>query len=223
MKKTNLLILIIAFIKSTLIMQAQTLNWESLQPEQKNIASIDSGYEYAFVFGAAYGYSSSLFFPVVYQIEFSIPAGLPVLDDFKTKIGGNILWLGLNDFRFSTDIKGVFRKYENAYVQMLNFGCDFSGSIGFYKPTWFIAGQAGLDKAIATNFQHSKEMHGLYADIQNGWYQPPTGGNFYCGLQGGVSFHTYDITAKGGRMVNDNFNTTPLINYYAMISVNKKW
>ena len=39
---------------------------------------------------------------------------------------------------------------------LLNFGSDMSGIIGYYRAHFFVAGEAGFDKAIVTHFKHSE-------------------------------------------------------------------
>lgn len=68
--------------------------------------------------------------------------------------------------------------------------------IGLYKTRWFVAGETGFDKAIVTHFKHSDLYKENSPLVQDGWYQPATGGNFYYGVQTGYSFKTADLTLK---------------------------
>lgn len=215
-------IILLLFIAAN-VLHAQTINYASYTPDQKQNIQFTTGYSYGLIFGLGYGYRSALYFPVVYHAEFSIPSGSTLFDDFKTSIGGNIIWYANDGFQVSTDLQGAFRRYENTFVEMLNFGADFSAIAGYYKPIWFAAAEIGLDKAIVTHFEHSAAMHDLYPDIQDGWYQPPTGGNIYYGLQGGISFEKTDITLTAGKIINDNFTTAPFIPYYAKVGINRRW
>src|SRR5690606_28578105 len=99
------------------------------------------------------------------------------------KIGGHINWFEKNNFRANTKIQGVFRRYGNDFVRLLNFGSDMSATIGYYKPKWFAAGEFGFDKAIVTHFLHSDMYKNNFSEAIDGWYEPSTGGNFYYGLQ----------------------------------------
>src|SRR5688572_31408225 len=51
-------------------------------------------------------------------------SGEKLLDDFKTKIGGYTRLYEVGNFMFSAKIHGVFRRYENSSVRLLNFGGD---------------------------------------------------------------------------------------------------
>ena len=68
----------------------QTINWQSLKKEDKHLISINSGYDYALVYGAGYGYQIGSAVPAVLNLEYSFPSGKNVTDDFKSKIGGKI-------------------------------------------------------------------------------------------------------------------------------------
>jgi len=127
---------------------SQNLNWASLKPEQRHILNVNAGYDYAFTYGVGYGYQLKTKFPIVLNLEHSQPAGEDIFDDFKTKIGGQIRIYQIKNFHFTAKIHGVFRRYENDYVRLINFGSDMSAIIGYYKSKWFVAGEFGFDKAI---------------------------------------------------------------------------
>lgn len=200
---------------------AQTLNWASLQKKQKHLANVNVGLEYGVSAGIAYGYQLKTALPIVLGLEYTMPSGKNIGDDFKTKLGGQIRWFKLSDFNFNTRIQGVFRRFESNYVTLTNFGADVSGTLGYYKPRWFVAGEVGFDKAIVTHFKHSDLMNDNFV-AKNGWYMPATGGNFYYGLQTGFSWKSHDVTLKIGKVVNQDFRTEPLLPLYAQVGYTLK-
>ncbi|HEX7904329.1 MAG TPA: hypothetical protein VF487_10650 [Chitinophagaceae bacterium] len=199
---------------------SQSINWKSLDKEQKHIININAGAEYGLTAGAGYGYQLKSKMPIVLNVEHSFPAGKRLMDDFKTKIGGYIRLYEINNFQFSAKIQGVFRRYENSFASLLNFGSDMTGIAGYYKPKWFIAGEAGFDKAIVTHFKHTAAYKQNFPSVKDGWYEPSTGGNFYYGLQTGFSFRQNDIYLKAGKLVSQDFSTTPLFPFYLQIGYN---
>lgn len=199
---------------------SQSINWESLDKDQKHIFNINAGAEYGLTLGAGYGYHLKSKMPIVLNFEYSFPAGNELTDDFKTKIGGYIRIYEVNNFQFSARIHGVFRRYENPYARLLNFGSDMAGIAGYYKHKWFIAGEAGFDKAIVTHFKHSAAYKQNFPSVKDGWYEPATGGNFYYGLHSGFSFGQNDIYLKGGKVISQDFSTTPLLPYYLQVGYN---
>lgn len=205
---------------------AQTINWASLKDEHKHIVNVNFGAEYGMIYGLGYGYhvKTKLFntipINVTPNIEYSFPSGNKIFDDFKFKIGGQISWVEFHHFQFSTKIHGVFRRFENDFARLVNFGSDFAGIVGYYRIKWFVAGEVGFDKAIATNFKHSELYGDQYAGVQDGWYEPATGGNFYYGVQAGYSFKQYDICLRGGKILTQDFETSPMVPFYGLVSFN---
>lgn len=223
MKSKNKIVILIAltfFIQ--IIGYSQTINWNNLKKEQTHIINTNIGWDYSINYGVGYGYQIKSELPIVLNIEFSVPSGNNLLDDVKSKIGGQIRVFQLNNFTFITKIQGIFRRYENPSVRLVNFGSDMSGTIGYYKPKWYIATEIGFDKAIITHFKHSQLAKDNFPTIQDGWYEPSTGGNFYYGLQTGFSFKKHDIYLKIGKVLTQDFKTTPLIPYYAQLGYNIK-
>lgn len=220
MKTVRIYFQILVALLLTNISDAQTINWAKLSHEEKHIINGHVGLEHGVIYGIGYGYQlKNRWFPVVLGAEYSFPSGKQIVDDFKTKIGGQIRLIGYRNIHFSARVQGIFRRYENDFARMLNFGCDISGVVGYYRPKWFVAGEVGFDKAIVTHFKHSDLYKGQYPQVEDGWYEPATGGNFYYGLQAGYSFRKQDIYLRAGRIITQDFRTEPLIPYYGQLGV----
>lgn len=202
---------------------AQTINWKTIQTENRHMLNINLGVEYGLIYGIGYGYHIKSDFPIILNLEYSFPSGNNLTDDFKTKIGGKILLYQIRNFHFSANIQGVFRKYENEFVRIVNFGSDFSGMVGYYNTKWFVSGEFGFDKAIVTNFKHSDLYEEYFPNVSNGWYQPATGGNFYYGVQTGISIKNCDVYLKGGSLIAQDFKTKPSFPYYTQLGFNIKF
>lgn len=219
------IIALIVFLFSLLtshISQAQTINWESLQENQKHILNVNAGWDYSFVYGLSYGYHLKTKMPIILESSISFASGEVIFDDFKTKIGGQINLYQIENFRFNATLHGIYRRYGNPLVKLQNFGADAGIVIGYYKSKWFVSGEFGFDKAIVTHFKHSDIYKDVYPDVKNGWYEPSTGGNFNFGVQGGYSFNRSDITLRAGKVMSQDFKTTPLIPFYVQLGYNYK-
>ncbi|MFD2941122.1 hypothetical protein [Flavobacterium notoginsengisoli] len=219
------IIALIVFLLSLLtshISQAQTINWESLHEDQKHILNVNAGWDYSFVYGLSYGYHLKTKIPIILESSISFASGEVIFDDFKTKIGGQLNLYQIENFRFNVSFHGIYRRYGNPLVTLQNFGADAGIVIGLYKPKWFIAGEFGFDKAIVTHFKHSHIYKEVYPDVKNGWYEPATGGNFNFGIQGGYSFTRSDITLRAGKVMSEDFKSTPLIPFYVQLGYNYK-
>lgn len=217
--KTSILIAVLTLIVSS--SGAQTLNWESLKEQDQHLVNLNLTGEHGLGYGLGYGYQvRNKLVPVIVSTEFSAPSGEVPFDEFRLKLGGQVRWAKYRNFQFSTRTYGVFRRYENDFGRLLNFGCDLSGVAGYYRPKWFAAGEVGFDKAIVTHFKHSQDYKDQYADAVGGWYKPSTGGTFRYGLQAGFSAGRHDIYLRGGKVLNQDFKTRPVMPYYAQIGYN---
>ncbi|MBZ4188855.1 hypothetical protein [Niabella beijingensis] len=213
-------IVFIAFFLAQATAYTQTINWNNIH-NNRQLVHASVGAEYGLVFGVGYSYKlTDNKFPLVATAEYSFPSGSTLTDDFKTKIGGQLRLAQLGDFRFAVKAQGVFRRYENDLVRLANWGVDCSGTIGYYRPRWFAGAEAGFDKAIATHFKHSHQYREEYPEVKDGWYEPATGGNFYYGLQTGISFKRYDLTLKGGNILAQDFKSKPILPFYAQLGCN---
>ena len=208
---------IITLLFMSTFIQAQNINWQSLEKEQRNLVFINAGLDYGVTLGAGYGHHFNTRMPLVAVADFSIPSGSTLFDDFKTRIGAQLRFAKTGDFQLSGRVYGVFRRYQNDFARLLNFGSDMSVAAGYYKKKFFIAGEAGFDKAIVTHFKHSDAYKELFPGVQDGWYDPATGGNFYYGLQAGYSFSKSDLVLRLGSLVEQDFRTKPTLPFYVGI------
>jgi len=198
---------------------SQNINWANLKSNQKHLVHINAGWDYGLVYGAGYSYQLKSKTPLLLNISYSFPSGQKLLDDFKTKIGGQIRFYRAHNFQFSASLYGIYRRFENPLVRLQNFGTEMATVFGYYKPKWFIAGEIGFDKAIVTHLKHTESFRtNIYAGAKDGWYEPATGGNFNYGIQTGFSFNHSDIIMKTGLVLTQDFKTTPMIPYYLQLS-----
>ena len=211
MKNIIKAILIITILCNWNISLAQTLNWSALKTAQKNLFNIHAGIEHGLTGGFGYGYQLSSARPIVLYAEYSMPAGKNLFDDFKTKAGASMRFYKFGDFQFSGKLYSVFRRYQSDFVRLVNFGGEASASIGYYKPKWFVASEITFDKAIITHFKHSDSYREIYPQVKDGWYEPPTGGNLYLGLQTGISFMKMDYYLKAGKVMSEKGQPEPIV------------
>lgn len=220
MKKALFILLLLAMNTQCNCVFSQNLNWKALD-SKKQIINANIGLDYSVSYGIGYGYKLNTKLPIVLNANFSMPAGKNTFDDFKTKIGGQICLLSKSNFIGSISFFGIYRRYQTQLVRLHNFGSDMKCTFGFYKPKWFTSAEIACDKAILTHFKHTQKYKDeIYADVVDGWYEPATGGNFYYGLQGGYSVKKIDITLNIGKVVSQDFKTSPTLPYYLNLGVN---
>ncbi|MBK0383144.1 hypothetical protein I5M32_09255 [Pedobacter sp. SD-b] len=204
---------------------AQVINWGNQNYQGRHLLNATLGTDYGITAGLGYHYRISLRkFPVWIGSELSIPAGNELADDYKFKLGAQIRIATIHHFLLSARIQAISRRYHNQSVRLFNFGSDFAGTIGYYQKRWFMGVETGFDKAIVTNFKHSEWYRkNIYNEVQDGWYEPATGGNFYYGLQGGLSIKKVDFSIKVEKVLQQDFKSKPLLPLIGQFGVNFKF
>jgi hypothetical protein len=198
---------------------AQNFNWNRIG-DQTHIANINISADHALNYGAGYSYRIKSKLPVLLNAEYSFPSGNNLTDDFKIKTGAQVRWWRSGNFHFASKLQGIFRRYNNDYARLLNFGADLSGMAGFYKRRWFLAGELGFDKAIVTHFKHSDLYKSNFPGVKDGWYEPSTGGNIYYGILGGWSGKNKDVYLKLGKLTQQDLGSSPMLPVYAQLGFN---
>jgi hypothetical protein len=196
---------------------AQSIHWGPRPADTKQMIYLQTGMEYGLTFGAGYAYRLSTQWPVVLNADFTAPSGEKLVDDFKVRLGGQIDLFQIGDVHLSGRVYGIFRRLNNEFVTMANFGSEATAVVGYYRPVWFVAGEFGFDKAIVTNFQHTDDYREVYPGVEDGWFEPATGGVYHYGLQTGVAFGRNGITLKAGRFINQRWDNAPALPYYATL------
>jgi hypothetical protein len=222
MKKIQCAFIILFALMISKTSIAQQINWRNLSDNKPHIANVFIGWDYSTVAGIGYGQKLRTTLPVVLNIEYSSPFGNNMFDDFKTKFGGQAEVLHSNNFSVTVKVYGLFRRYENDLVRVVDFGSDFSTNFGYYKTNWYIAGEVGFDKAIATQIKNSDKMKTIYPDVQDGWYVP-TGGNFNFGIVSGYSINNNDLYVKIGISRTEDLKSSPTVPYYMQIGYNRRF
>lgn len=217
MKTSRLFSILLTCILISSGVKAQEVNWKSLKPTEQHLVHANAGFENGVVFGVGYHYRIRSKIPLMLGGEYSFPAGKTMLDDFKTRIGAQVRILPVGNFQLSAKVQGLYRQYQNNMVAMKNFGCYLSGTLGFYQHRWFAAGEFGFDKAIVTHFKHSDLYKQNFPQVQNGWYEPATGGNYNYGLLLGYSFKQSDLSLRAGKLLAEDFKTDPFVPFYAQL------
>jgi hypothetical protein len=202
--------------------RAQEINWQNFKDGKRHVAGVMAGWDYGMVMGVKYGQKLKTKLPVLVNIDYSSPFGKTVFDDFKARLGGQVQLVKLNNFIVTGKAYAVFRRYENDMVRLFSFGSEFSAVAGYYRNKWFVAGEAGFDKAISTHIKNSDNMKSNYLSIVDGWYVP-TGGNFNYGIVSGYTFKSNDVYIKAGKILTENFKTAPTVPLYLQLGYNRRF
>lgn len=198
---------------------SQNINWRSLGEDRRNVVQLDFGYDFGVTAQLGYSRSFTLIRPVVVGLDYSLPMGDVLLDDFKVRLGGQMEVVQIGGFSTTIKIYSNLRRYQTNMVRIVSFGSDFGILAGYYKPTWYAAGEFGFDKSIATNLKHSDIMKADYPAIRDGWYVP-TGGHYYYGIQGGKTIgDNLEVSLRLGATRAQFNDEDAVLPYYAQLGL----
>ncbi|MBS1543440.1 MAG: hypothetical protein JST14_07395 [Bacteroidetes bacterium] len=201
---------------------AQTLNWHNIDGVKKNLVSVNAGWDYANTIGLAYTRVVMTKMPIALSGQFSKPAGNDLLDDFKSKLGGQIRLITAGNFAVAASVYGNYRQYQSSMAKLQSFGCELTAIGGYYRAHWFLAMEFGFDKAIATRIRGSDWMKQNFPSSKDGWYVP-TAGNFLFALQAGGSIKNVDLFLRAGQVTDQNFKSSAQVPFMAQVGVNVKF
>ena len=198
---------------------SQNINWRTLRGEQQNIVQFNAGYDFGASAQIGYARSFTMFKPVVVGLDYSFPMGSTLTDDFKVRLGGQMEIVEMGDFSATVKIYSNFRRYQTQLVRIVSFGSDFAVATGYYRTTWYVAGEFGFDKAIATQLRHADIMRANYPAIRDGWYLP-TGGNYYYGVQGGKTIgESFEVSLRMGATSAQDHDENALLPFYLLLGI----
>lgn len=200
---------------------AQDLNWAQLQKGQQHFVSAKFAADYATVMGLAYGYRLPGKNLSLLSAELSSPFGGDWLDDWKFRLAyQRRLWQEGN-LAFSLKPSLLARGYKSNIAQVLNVGLDLNVALGYYRPKWFLAAEAGADQTLATQLKQGS-LKENYPGIYEGWIGS-TGGNFKFGGHLGYSFGTQLASLRLGKVYAQNFRNNPTLPFYFELTLLKTW
>lgn len=198
---------------------SQNINWRSLGEDQRNVVQFNFGYDFGVTAQLGYSRLFTLVRPVIVGLDFSVPMGSVLVDDFKVRMGGEVEIVQAGAFSATIKIASNLRRYQTQLVRIVSFGSDFALLAGYYKTTWYAAGEFGFDKSIATNLRHSDIMRAYFPAIRDGWYVP-TGGHFYYGIQGGKTIgESFDLSLRLGGTRAQKHDEEAVLPYYAQLGL----
>jgi len=198
---------------------AQSINWSSLNHDQKSITYLNFGYDFGITSQIGNAHKLNIDRPILLTADFSFPMGKSLIDDFKFRIGGQMAILKKNNFIFSAKLYGSLRRHETNLVRMVSFGSELAGLVGYYKSSWHLAGEFGFDKSIITHLEHDEEMRKNFPGIVDGWFLP-SGGHFYFGLQGSKTLgDRFELSMRVGATKAQFRDEDAILPYYAQLGL----
>ncbi len=128
------------------------------------------------------------------------------VNDFRARLGIHTSVVRWRSVNLTGSATAITRGTENSVYKGINFGADFSGTLGLYRPRWFAAAEGGFDKAVITHVTHSDwYRRNVYPDAKDGWYLD-AGGTYRYGLAGGFVVGRTELMARLGLLRTERFN-----------------
>jgi hypothetical protein len=219
-KSTAVMIIVMALAEAG---YSQNVNWRSFGEDQRNVIQFGVGYDFGATAQLGYSRSFSWIRPVIVGLDYSFPMGSDLTDDFKVKLGGQIELVEIGGFSATINISSVFRRYQTELVSIASFGSDFAALAGYYKPTWYAAGEFGFDKSITSHLKHSDIMKANFPGIKDGWYLP-SGGHYYYGIQAGKTIgESFDLSLRLGATYAQGNDENAVLPYYLQLGLGMRF
>jgi hypothetical protein len=125
--------------------------------------------------------------------------------DFRTRLTVQTSLVSWRSMNVTGSATAVTRGTDNAIYRGINFGAEFSGTMGVYRQRWFTAAEGGFDKSVITHVTHSDWYRtNFHADAKDGWYLD-AGGTYHYGLAGGVTVRKAELMARLGFLKTERF------------------
>ncbi|HET9134402.1 MAG TPA: hypothetical protein VFN90_08865 [Gemmatimonadales bacterium] len=127
-----------------------------------------------------------------------IVGGEADLRDYRARLGAEVQLVELGQVRVAAALSGIVRGTSTLLFRGTNIGADAGLTAGLYRRGWFVAGEAGFDKAILTHLVHSDwYRERVYREAKDGWYLD-NGGTWRFGAAIGVSVGATELLLRGG-------------------------
>lgn len=212
------LITIFVVLISMLSANAQSLNWNT-NVQGKSFVYASTGFDFGFTNTLGYAHHLNTKKPILLNADFSMPLGEQLFDDYKIRLGGQMLLVERNNLMLVTKLSGIYKTHETSLVKMSSVGLEAGMVLGYYKSGWHVAGEFGYDHSLATRLKNSDSIVENFPEITDGWYAN-TGGNFYTGFQFGKTLgEKMEINLRVGKFAAKFDDTNPLIPFYGLVGL----
>ena len=197
-----------AVLLSALVARDAAAQWNVARlGERANRVYATFGLDPAFVATTGYGRVIRLY-GHAFQLTGDIGLATAQLDtrDFRARVGSQTSLLRWRSLHLTGSATFITRGTENQVYKALDFGADFTGSLGLYRRGWFVAGELGKDKAIITHVTNSDWYRRyFYPDAKDGWYLD-AGGTIHYGVAAGLALGRMEVAARFGWLRAENWD-----------------
>lgn len=217
---TSIIVLIIIAIST---INAQDINWTDISEGNKHFVTLNTGADHSVYYGFQYGYvlyqKKS---PIILDVEFNLPFGDEVLDDWYLRTGLKTRLWSKNNLFWTARASFITRRYESNTARLINLGADFNTLFGYHKNWWGIAAEVNYDRSFSTNIESGEIVTDFYPEAADGWYKTPCG-NFKFGIQASANIKSINVFLHVGKVYGQDFKDNPILPAYGKIGINKSF
>jgi len=197
----------LAVVLSALAAQEAAAQWNVADfATDRNRVYVSFGLDPALVMSLGYGHVVPVGghnFQVIGELGV-VTAGLD-MHDFRARLGTQTSLARWRSVNLTGSATLITRGTDNSIYRGLNFGTDFTGTLGVYRHGWFAASEFGFDKAVITHVTHSDWYRRyFYPDAKDGWYLN-AGGTYHTGLTGGLTLGKAQVVGRFGLLRTERF------------------
>lgn len=165
----------------------------------RNRVYLTFGLDPAFVLTLGYGHVVSV---GGHDVQLTSDVGLVTahldVGDFRVRLGSQTSLVRVGSVHLTGSAAFVFRGTDNPIYRAIDFGSDFTGTLGVYRHGWFAAGELGFDKAIVTHITNSAwYREHFYPEAKDGWYLA-SAGTAHAGFAGGLQLGRTEFVGRFG-------------------------
>lgn len=198
---------------------SQSINWNSKAMNQSNAIYLNVGYDYGVTTQLGFGKNIQTFRPVFLSTDISIPMGKNLVDDFKYRLGGQIDILEYKNWHFGGRYYFIAKRYQTSLVRQISLGSEAGLTLGYYRPSWHIATEFGIDRSVASHLKHTEAMQDNYAGIQDAWFKN-TAGQMYVGIQASRTIGSnMECNLRVGKTKSQKDHSAPILPVYCQLGL----
>lgn len=125
------------------------------------------------------------------DVEAGVPAPEYDYGNYSGRIQLRTTLLHYRSLRVLGSLAAISRGTDNETLSGVSFGADLTTTAGVFRPSWFVAGEFGFDKAAVTRKNFADP------NAEDGWFLSGPG-TFHYGASAGVAVGLLELSARAG-------------------------
>lgn len=221
MKRMLFIVLCFCFVSGPCLAQYIPLASEAKRSRTNVYTSL--GYEFGLVSKLGYGRLFNAKKPVFIGIDYSMPMGGQLSDDFMLRLGGQAQLFEKKSLLLGVQAYGSFKRHETAFVRAGSLGADLGVHLSYLVNRWTLTAQLMETFSVATQLKHSDLMKSNYPLVKDGWYQLTSGQFMYGGQVSRNLGRGFDLSFAMGVADARGRDSNALLPYYMQILFSKRF